>query len=49
MSPDVETAFQWPDAVETNNRGRHRKVEDNHGGDPGHSLRAAKARGDPYP
>ncbi len=49
MSPDVETAFQWPDPVEADNRGRHRKVEDDHGGDPGQSLRAAKARGDPYP
>jgi hypothetical protein len=49
MGPDVETAFQWPDPVEANNRGGHRKVEDDHGGDPSESLGAAKARGDPHP
>ena len=49
MGPDVETAFEWPDPVEANHRGRQGNVEDEHGGDPGQSLRAAETRGDPHP
>ena len=49
VCPDVEAAFQWPDSVEADNGGRHRNVEDQHGGDPGESLCAAKARGDSNP
>ena len=49
VRPDVETALQRPCAVETDNRGRHRDVEEQHGGHPGQSLSPAESGGDSDP
>jgi hypothetical protein len=44
VGPDVESAFQRPNPVETDDGGGHRYVKDQHGCDPGESLRPAQSR-----
>jgi len=47
--PDVEAAFEGHLVVEVDDGDRHREVEDDHGGDPGDGLGAAKPGGDADP
>ena len=47
--PDVEAAFERHLAVEIDDGDGHGEVEEDHGGDPGEGLGAAKTGGDAYP
>jgi hypothetical protein len=48
-SPDVEAAFERHLTVEIDDGDGHGEIEEEHGGDPGEGLCAAKAGGDAYP
>ena len=47
--PDVEAAFERHLAVEVDDGDGHGQVEEDHGGDPGEGLGAAKSGGDADP